>query len=30
MPIRAEKSLYDLATWSREHPDLALALAGTP
>jgi rifampicin phosphotransferase len=30
MPIRAEKSLYDLATWSREHPDLARALAGTP
>jgi rifampicin phosphotransferase len=30
MPIRAEKSLYDLATWSREHPDLALALTGTP
>src|SRR5215216_7760367 len=30
MPIRAEKSLYDLATWSREHPGLARALAGTP
>jgi rifampicin phosphotransferase len=30
MPIRAEKSLYDLGTWSREHPDLARALAGTP
>jgi phosphohistidine swiveling domain-containing protein len=30
MPIRAEKSLYDLATWSHEHPGLALALAGTP
>src|SRR5215204_6554482 len=30
MPIRAEKSLYDLATWSREHPDLARALAGAP
>jgi rifampicin phosphotransferase len=29
MPIRAEKSLYDLATWSREHPDLARTLAGT-
>jgi rifampicin phosphotransferase len=29
-PIRAEKSLYDLGTWSREHPDLARALAGTP
>src|SRR5918995_3886149 len=30
MPIQAEKSLYDLGTWSREHPDLARALAGTP
>ena len=30
MPIRAEKSLYDLGTWSREHPSLARALAGTP
>jgi rifampicin phosphotransferase len=30
MPIRAEKSLYDLATWSREHPGLARALVGTP
>jgi pyruvate,water dikinase len=30
MPIRAEKSLYDLATWSREHPGLVRALAGTP
>src|SRR5215203_2221681 len=30
MPIRAEKSLYDLATWSREHPGLARTLAGTP
>ena len=30
MPIRAEKSLYDLATWSREHPGLAGALVGTP
>ena len=29
MPIQAEKSLYDLGTWSREHPDLARALAGT-
>src|SRR5215212_733504 len=29
MPIRAEKSLYDLATWSREHPGLARRLAGT-
>src|SRR5829696_3337963 len=30
MPIRAEKSLYDLASWSREHPGFARALAGTP
>ena len=30
MPILAEKSLYDLASWSREHPGLARALAGTP
>jgi pyruvate,water dikinase len=30
MPIRAEKSLYDLATWSHEHPGLARALSGTP
>ncbi|HZB09739.1 MAG TPA: PEP/pyruvate-binding domain-containing protein, partial [Rubrobacter sp.] len=30
MPIRAEKSLYNLATWSREHPGLVRALAGTP
>src|ERR687890_184564 len=30
MPIQAEKSLYDLGTWSREHPELARALAGTP
>src|SRR5215211_2707968 len=30
MPIRAEKSLYDLAAWSREHPGLVRALAGTP
>jgi pyruvate,water dikinase len=30
MPIRAEKSLYDVATWSREHPGLARTLAGTP
>jgi phosphohistidine swiveling domain-containing protein len=29
MPIRAEKSLYDLGVWSREHPDLARALVGT-
>ena len=30
MPIRAEKSLYDLATWSREHPGLARAVASIP
>src|SRR5215207_7952594 len=30
MPIRAEKSLYDLAAWSREHPGLARVLEGTP
>src|SRR5829696_7638704 len=30
MPIRAEKSLYDLAAWSREHPVLVRTLAGTP
>src|SRR5215216_2076152 len=30
MPIQAEKSLYDLGIWSREHPDLARALAGKP
>jgi rifampicin phosphotransferase len=29
-PIRAEKSLYDLGTWSRENPDLAGVLSGTP
>jgi phosphohistidine swiveling domain-containing protein len=29
-PIRAEKSLYDLATWCREHPELAAALLDTP
>jgi rifampicin phosphotransferase len=29
-PILAEKSLYDLGTWSREHSDLTRALAGTP
>ena len=28
-PIRAEKSLYDLAAWSRGHPDLARALTGS-
>jgi rifampicin phosphotransferase len=30
MPIRADKSLYDLATWSHEHPGLARTLSGTP
>ncbi|MCC7020740.1 MAG: hypothetical protein IT332_13345 [Ardenticatenales bacterium] len=25
-PIRAEKALFDLAVWAREHPDLASAL----
>src|SRR5215213_3773253 len=30
MPIRAEKSLYDLGAWSRDHPGLARALAGIP
>jgi len=29
-PIRAEKSLYDLAMWTRERPDLARALENTP
>jgi rifampicin phosphotransferase len=29
-PIRAEKSLYDLATWCGEHPELAAALVDTP
>lgn len=29
-PIRAEKSLYDLATWTHEHPELAEALKDTP
>jgi pyruvate,water dikinase len=29
-PIRAEKSLYDLATWCREHPVLVAALLDTP
>jgi rifampicin phosphotransferase len=29
-PIRAEKSLYDLAMWCSEHPDLAAALVDTP
>src|SRR5215208_3876823 len=30
MPLLAEKSLYDLARWSREHPGLARALASIP
>jgi len=30
MPMQAEKSLYDLGAWSREHPGLARLLAGTP
>src|SRR5215216_1613177 len=30
MPIRAEKSLYDLAVWCGEHPGLARAVAGAP
>jgi rifampicin phosphotransferase len=29
-PIRAEKSLYDLAAWTRGHPELVKALAETP
>jgi phosphohistidine swiveling domain-containing protein len=29
-PIRAEKSLYDLAMWCREDPELATALVDTP
>jgi len=29
-PIRAEKSLYDLARWCREHPELAAALLDAP
>jgi phosphohistidine swiveling domain-containing protein len=29
-PIRAEKSLYDLAMWCRERPDLAAALMDAP
>jgi rifampicin phosphotransferase len=29
-PIRAEKSLYDLAAWCREHPELVAALVDTP
>jgi pyruvate,water dikinase len=30
IPVRAEKSLYDLATWCREQPDLADYLLETP
>jgi pyruvate,water dikinase len=30
LPIRAEKSLYDLGTWTRERPDLARAIESTP
>jgi rifampicin phosphotransferase len=29
-PIRAEKSLYDLATWTRSHPELAESLLRVP
>ena len=29
-PIQAEKSLYDLAMWTREHPELGGALGDTP
>ena len=29
-PIRAEKSLYDLATWTRDHPELAESLRALP
>ena len=29
-PIRAEKSLYELATWTRSHQGLAESLLGTP
>jgi rifampicin phosphotransferase len=29
-PIRAEQSLYDLAEWTRTHPDLAAALLDLP
>jgi rifampicin phosphotransferase len=29
-PIRAEQSLYDLAVWTRTHPDLAAVLVDTP
>ena len=30
MPIRAEKSLFDLATWCGENPELVAALVDTP
>jgi rifampicin phosphotransferase len=30
LPIRAEKSLYELAGWTRERPELAAALAAMP
>ena len=30
MPIRAEKSLYDLATWCQEHPGIARTLPDIP
>ena len=30
MPIRAEKSLYDVAEWCREHPELGSHVAQTP
>jgi rifampicin phosphotransferase len=30
VPIRAEKSLYDLAGWSRDHPELAESLRTLP
>jgi rifampicin phosphotransferase len=29
LPIRAEKSLYELAVWTREHPELTAALQAT-
>jgi len=29
LPIRAEKSLYDLANWTKKHPSLAAYLLGT-
>jgi pyruvate,water dikinase len=30
IPVRAEKSVYDLAMWCREHPELAVYLQDTP